>query len=97
MNLENEAEKNPLSGNLDCFAPIPSEQPNVFKEECPLVWNYLCELGRKTLENDMNAIREYFALGMCLSILYDEKGREGLREAEAQWIKSHFEQLQDQK
>lgn len=29
--------------NLDCFAPIPSEQPNVFKEECPSLWNYLCE------------------------------------------------------
>ena len=97
MKLENGAERKPLPGNLDCFAPIPSEQPNVFKEECPTMWEYLCKLGRKTLENDMDAIREYFALGMCLSILYNEIGREGLREAEVQWIKSHSEQLQEQK
>lgn len=97
MNLENGAEKNQLSGNLDCFAPIPSEQPNVFKEECPTLWNYLGELGRKTLENNIDAVRDYFVLGMGLTMIFDEKGREGLREAETQWIESHSEQLQEQK
>lgn len=95
MNLENEAEKRQLSGNLDCF--VPKEQPNVLKEECPTLWNYLGELGRKTLENNIDAVRDYFVLGMCLTMIFDEQGREGLREAEARWIESHSEKSQKEK
>ena len=65
------------------FPLFSNDKHNPFREECPTI---VADLNKKllTYSHDDNFIITVFKY-MALRHIYDEKGREGLREAEKQY------------
>jgi hypothetical protein len=66
-----------------------TEKDNAILEECPKLNKYIAE----QLKNNIGENPKYFwramFLGYALCHIYDEKGREGLREAEKTFVESN--------
>lgn len=76
---------------MDCFSPINKDY-NVFYECCPTVmetFTHIC--GNMFSGGKLSAEQKFFGcfiLSLYLMYLYDEKGKEGLRELEEAYKKA---------
>lgn len=64
----------------------PAKATNIFKSECPELEKYISEKLKRTFDGDYSDFWLAMFMLYSLGCIYDEKGREGLREAEKAFI-----------